>query len=658
MPFWWQRRKRWWRGRRRPYYKRRTTYRRKRKPYRRRHRATYRRRRRRRTKVKKKRKTIAIKQWQPDHIRKCKIKGYLVNVLGGEGRQFVCYTDSKYDWTLPTAPGGGGFGVEKFTLQFLYSENKMGKNIWTTSNTTLDLCRYTGTKIVFFRHPHVDFVGFYSRNYPMTLEKYTYAFSHPAHILLKKHHFIIPSMATKPRGKRTVKIKIKPPKQLSTKWFFQEAFAEQGLFVLTVAACDLRYPHLGYSSSNQLVNLYLLNTQFYQKGGWGNATVSTSGYIPYPNAVGGTYQGTDYQGKQLTATVSKNTYNESVSYGKGYFQTKLLQMVKMTSPSQVPPTAVTRYNPTIDKGTGNMVWIADILNTSYGPPSTDKTLILQDLPLWQLMYGMLSYITKTKGDKYFLRTHVLLFKSPYCEPQNGPNHYFMPIDKTFINGQFAYGRFGLHPETELWFPTVVNQLESINDIVQAGPFIPKLDNTRQSTWECYCKYTVFFKWGGADQPDATAADPSKQATYEVPDKVQQAVQILNPAKNKAAKMLHAWDYRRGLITRSALKRMYEDSETDTSFQISTDSQETPKKRRMYSSGLPLQEQKESQIQTCLLSLCESNSYQEEEETQENLLQLIKQQQQKQHKLRDNLLQLIANIKQQQTVLQLQTGLLG
>ena len=79
---------------------------------------------------------------------------------------------------------------------------------------------------------------------------------------------------------------------------------------------------------------------------------------------------------------------------------------------------------------------------------------------------------------------------------------------------------------------------------------------------------------------------------------------------------------------------------------------------MYSSGLPLQEQKESQIQTCLLSLCESNSFQEEEETQENLLQLIKQQQQKQHKLRDNLLQLIANIKQQQTVLQLQTGLLG
>ncbi len=107
----------------RPYKQRRR--RRRRPTYRRRYYRTHKRRRR-RSKVRRKKKTLLIKQWQPDTIRKCKIKGYITHVLGSEGKQFACYTDTRFDWVPPRTPGGGGFGVEKYTLSFLYDEYLRG----------------------------------------------------------------------------------------------------------------------------------------------------------------------------------------------------------------------------------------------------------------------------------------------------------------------------------------------------------------------------------------------------------------------------------------------------------------------------------------------------------------------------------------------------
>lgn len=212
-----------------------------------------------------------------------------MHVLGANGTQFRCYTDHKQEYTVSKGYGGGGFGVEKFSLQYLYSENKAGNNIWTTSNVMLDLVRYTGCRFKFWRHPTVDFVGRYSRSYPMQLVKYAYAETHPQQIMLSKHKFIIPSLATQPKGKRYVIVKIKPPRQMTTKWFFQESSANTGLVQLQTAACDLRYAHLGCCNQNQLATILALNTDFYQNAGWGNNTntlvpTSTKWYVPYNNA--------------------------------------------------------------------------------------------------------------------------------------------------------------------------------------------------------------------------------------------------------------------------------------------------------------------------------------------------------------------------------------
>ncbi len=289
-----------WRGRRRPFYKRKyKRTKRRRRPYRTKYRRTYRRSRRRRKKVRRKRPKIHIQQWQPQTIRKCKIKGIAVNVLGGEGRQFVCYTDSRFDWNLATTPGGGGFGVEKYTLEYLYLENKRGNNIWTTSNQNLDLCRFTGSQFKFYRHEHLDFIVVYDRNYPMTLEKYTYAFAHPYNLLQQKHKIIIPSLKTQPLNRKTyIKVKIKPPRLMITKWFFQDHFSNQGLLTLYSSVIDLRYSHLSCCNSNQLVSFYTLNGQFFQNGNWGYVATTTTPYLPYPGAAKTTYTGKDYTGKK------------------------------------------------------------------------------------------------------------------------------------------------------------------------------------------------------------------------------------------------------------------------------------------------------------------------------------------------------------------------
>lgn len=659
MPFWWKRRQRWWRGRRRPFYKRRykTTKRRRRIPYRRKNRRTYRRHRRRRKKVRRKRPKINIQQWQPQTIKKCKIKGIAVNVLGGEGRQFVCYTDARFDWNLPTTPGGGGFGVEKYTLNYLYLENKRGNNIWTTSNLNLDLCRYTGAKIRFFRHDHLDFVVAYDRNYPMQLEKYTYAFTHPYNLLQQKHKKIIPSFKTQPLNRKTsIVVRIKPPRQMSTKWFFQDHFSSQGLFTLYSSVLDLRYSHLSCCNSNQLITFYCLNGDFYKNGNWGYVATTTTAYQPYNGIQKGTYAGKDWTGKkELTVEINATDYNSSVAYKNGWFNSTLLQIAFPSTPSENTAIIQSRYNPTIDTGVGNKVWVTSLLKNSLGPPETDRDLILEGLPLWQLWWGFLSYVTKKKNDKYFLKSYIAVFQCKYCEPQTGPHHYFIPIDPTFIQGQNAYGRFTVHKDNDKWFPNVTNQLETINNFVQTGPFVPNLDNQKQSTWELKSRYSFYFKWGGGQQPEQIAADPSKQASYDVPDNLRQAIQICNPQGQDPTKILHAWDFRRGFVTPRALKRILKDTEDDSNDSIFTDTTSQPRKKKKKGNSLPLQEEDQEEEENCLLSLFEDNTCQETAPTQD-LFELIKQQQQQQQSIKHNLLNLIGHLKKKQKMLQLQTGM--
>ncbi len=241
------------------------------------------------------------------------------------------------------------------------------------------------------------------------------------------------------------------------------------------------------------------------------------------------------------------------------------------------PISAGRYNPELDNGKGNAVWLVSVLNSTYSKPSRDKDLIIEGKPLWQLFYGFFNYVNAIKKDSTFLRSYICVFESPAVYSPTTVSHtYHIPLDKSFIDGK---GQFGLPPteyQKTKWFPTLEAQLETINNIVQCGPLIPKYNNERNSNWQLSGKYTFYFKWGGTLNPDEAVADPENQGTYITPSNINQAIQIINPAKQAAESILHCWDYRRGLIKKTALQRILENQQTDTDFQ--TDS-EPPRKKK-------------------------------------------------------------------------------
>nr|UYM03314.1 MAG: ORF1 [Anelloviridae sp.] len=660
MPFWWRRRRRPWYGR---WYKRRysTKFKRRRKrfPRRRRHRRFTRRRRRRgRAKVRRKKKTLTVKQWQPECIRRCKIKGIAAHIIGTQGKQFQCYTDNSQKWTPPLQPGGGGIAVEKFTLQHLYNEYRMGRNIWTTSNKWLDLVRYLGGYITFWRHPHVDFLVKYTTTLPMLLDKYTYPDTYPQQLMLARHKKFIPSLLTKPRGKRYVKIRFKPPKLLTNKWLFQETMATTGLIQIQASIADLRYPHLGCCNTNQLVTIMGINLNFYKNFAWGNPnnpipTQQDKWYVPYTgvkHSLTVTWPGSKTK-QQIT--IPNTPYLETIKKDSGWFRKELMLATKLDEMEYIPGT-YTRYNPTRDSGIGNKVWLASTFNSSIQPPKTDLDLIVENLPLYQLMLGFTDYVNKKKGDPQFINSYCLFFQSPYIEPQHGTHNIFCPIDYSFMNGKGPYDTNPDTWDTSHWFPTIKHQQKAINNIVSSGPFMPKLENQNLDTWELWSNYSFQFKFGGAPLPDAEAADPGQQGTYPIPNNIQSTIQIVNPEKTTAQSTLHAWDLRRGLITKTALKRMCENQQTDTDFQTDTAPFKKKKKTSLPENALPIQQEETEEIQSCLRSLCEKSISQESEE---DLLLLINNQKLKQQQLKHNLLKLITDLKKKQKVLQLQTGVL-
>nr|UHK05881.1 MAG: ORF1 [Torque teno midi virus] len=677
MPFWWRRRKRRWVPRRTYFrYNRRRNYRRRRR-FPRRSRKTFRkRRRRRRYKVRKKRKLLPIKQWQPDSIVKCKIKGTGTLVLGANGRQFVCYTNVKQQLTPPKAPCGGGFGYEQYSLEYLYREYTFKNNIWTKTNINKDLVRYLGVRFTFYRHQFVDFILAYDRQPPFNADEYTYMQCHPYQMLLARHKHILLSKYTNPKGKLKKVLKIRPPKQMITKWFFQKQFSMVPLLSIRAAAASFNFTRLGYSSANQILTFYYLNLQFYQYGNWGFHFQGTGSYIPYNGVPSklvfwtkeppSDYSPTEENFKKYKLGLiftRPATYDASIQHDTGWFNPYIMQAIRVTTDfnwnafvANIPCNTV-RYNPTIDQGPGNEVWLHSTLTQDYKPPTIDSHLIMKNQPLWLILYGWLSWVQMAKKDQFFFASYVLVIKSKalYLSGQAGATEYIIPLDYEFTQGKWPFDEPVTHYEHQHWYPTIYHQLNIINQIVCTGPYVPKIPpQDKFSTWELNYFYQFFFKWGGPEITDQPVTDPQYQPTYNVPDTMPGTIQVRDPAKQSYESLIHPWDYRRGIIKSSALKRMSENLSIDTTFQ--PDGETPKKKRKIVGPELTVPFQENQEILSCLHSLCEESTSQEAQET--DLIKLIKQQQQQQEQLKYNILKILSELKEQQVNLQLQTGLLN
>nr|UHK04975.1 MAG: ORF1 [Torque teno midi virus] len=673
MPFWWRRRRKPWYGRFKRRWRRRTYKTRRRRFPRRRNRRATRRRRKRKYKVRRKNKRITIKQWNPESIKKCKIKLFGTLVAGAQGRQMFCYTNETSQYIQPKAPGGGGFGTEVITLQYLYQQYKARNCIWTTTNQYTDLCRYTGCKITLYRHPTMDFIFQYNLQPPFTIEKFTYQDLQPQTMLLHPHHKVILSKSSKPNGKLRHTYKIKPPKELSTKWFFQRDFSHIPLVQLSASVADLQYPTYGYSNASQMLTIFALNgAHFYKQSTWGQFTRGP--YKPYETmSTPFTFRYFDSKGVERLKVVGDYTgspadqYSKSVSRTEGWFQSPVLFSVGMVQGKYeniqdykkqpelgTHPIVIARYNPLEDDGGGNEVWLTSILNGAYNKPEVTPNYLIQGLPLPLAFFGYWNMLIETSNDKGIMHTHMFVVKCKAIRPTqvSTGQDYYPIIDEVFAQGKLPYDETILESDSRRWYPTAEKQIVTLNSIVQAGPYIPRLENIRASTWELRYKLTAYFKWGGPKVTDPPIDDPHNKGEYPTPGLLQKTIQISNPEKQDPESLFHEWDYRRGFITQAAIKRMSENLQTDTSFE--SDDSETPKKKRKISKCLPCLQQKEDQIKACLQTLCEESICQE---TSQDLQQLIHQQQQQQHKLKRSILQLLTDLRKKQRLLGLQTGMI-
>lgn len=150
----------------------------------------------------------------------------------------------------------------RFSLFVLYQEHLRHLNFWTRSNDELELTRYLGATITIYRHPDQDFIVVYNRKSPLGGNIYTAPSLHPGNAMLAKHKIIVPSLETRKRGRKKIKIRIPPPTLFVDKWYFQKDICDLTLFNLNAVAANLRFPFCSPQTDNTCVTFQVLQSVY------------------------------------------------------------------------------------------------------------------------------------------------------------------------------------------------------------------------------------------------------------------------------------------------------------------------------------------------------------------------------------------------------------
>nr|USL90778.1 MAG: ORF1 [Torque teno virus] len=699
MAYWWGR----WRRRWRPRWRRRRTWgvrrRRARRTFPRRRRGRYvsrrwrrryrrrpRRGRRRHRRRRRRRPTLILRQWQPDVVKTCHITGWLPFIVCGTGNTQFNYITHADDITPRGAPYGGNFTNMTFTLEALFEQFQYHRNRWSRSNHDLDMARYLYTTLKLYRHETVDYIVSYTRTGPFQISHLSHLSTHPLLMLLSKHRVVVPSLRTKPKGRKAIKIRIRPPKLMLNKWYFTKDIADLGLFQVWATCCELRNPWLRSGTLSPCVGFAVLKNSIYTNlsnlpseqaarkeiiNQMQPATISSGGkqwqytytklMAPFytagnPNS---TYDWQNYS----TPTNYANTYNKfnekrtkrldtikkewDVLYPQ-LATTKptdydLLQEFGLYSPYYLYPQRINldwttpytyvRYNPLSDKGLGNRIYIQWCSEKSSNYSNTKSKCMLQDMPLFIMLYGYIDWAIKCTGVSSLVKDARLAIRCPYTEPAlvgSSEEVGFIPISETFMKGDMPV----LAPYIPLswfckWYPMLAHQKEVIETLVGCGPFMVR--DQEANSWDITVGYNATFKWGGSPLPSQPIDDPSQKPTYALPDpdRHPRMLQVTDPSKLGPATVFHKWDIRRGQFSKRSIERVSEYSEDDEYFKTGL-----PQKRGRFETpvgGLQAEERKGYTLLQALQDSQEETPEEEEqapqseEETQQVLLQQLQQQ---------------------------------
>lgn len=500
-------------------------------------------------------------------------------------------------------PGGGGWGIKAYTLEALFSEHAYARNVWTSTNKNLPLCRYMGCKLIFYQSDYVDYCITVSNELPMESSLGMYNAMQPSIHHMLPNAIIIPSRKTYPRKKPYRKLWIPPPTQLQNKWYFQQDLAKTPLCMTRVSSMSLLNFYIHPNSINTNMTIHTLNIPLFQNRNF-NTTVDyspkgsgTTAVYLYASAEENPSGGLDK--KQLIPLVNTKFYKPGFPYSQSgetninqwktnytkyagnpfhsdYLKKEIL-VYQIASPpssvfsdmtqkqqtySEVDITKSIRYNPYSDQGNTNQCYFKSNKKDETGWMPPDNTeLTNEGLPFWLLLWGFSDWHKKIKKHQH-LETDWILTLTHMTSAIN--KEYLCPLSESFMNGHSPYQTDGdpTEPDWSSWYPQLQYQNEIINDICAAGPGTAKLHDNYSA--QALMRYKFYFKWGGSPPPMSTVRDPQKQPTFVIPGNRTSTNSLQNPGGDPAS-ILWSFDERRQQLTQKAIERIQKDSKPEKPF---------------------------------------------------------------------------------------------
>nr|UGV43881.1 MAG: ORF1 [Torque teno virus] len=632
--YWWRRRfwrpkRRWrrWRRRRRlrPRRPRRSVRRPRRRVRRwRRGRRRYRRGWRRRTYIRarrrRRRKRLVLTQWHPAVRRKCTITGYMPVVWCGHGRASYNYAWHSDDCIKQPWPFGGSLSTVSFNLKVLYDENQRGLNRWTYPNDQLDLARYKGCKLTFYRTKDTDYIAQYDISEPYQLDKYSCPSYHPCKMMMAKNKILIPSYDTRPKGKQKVSIRIPPPKLYTDKWYSQSDLCKVNLLSLAVTAASFLHPFGSPQTANICTTFQVLQPFYYQAIGTSSQKHKTVIDILYSK---NTYWQSNITQwflvgvkdpknmsqqlfQDINTKANKDTnydwfaytpvsHIENIKHAATAYWTQLTQNhpqatnsneglvepwtsatipqyeyhLGMFSPIFIGPTRTKTkfktayfdctYNPLLDKGIGNCVWYQYSTKADTQISKIGCYCMLENIPLYAAFHGYIDFIEMEIGKGQDPKENGLI--CCICRYTDPPmyNEDHPTMGYVFYNTNFGNGKWidGRGDIPTYWLQRWKPVVMFQGDVVRdLVESGPFSYKDTLTHTSLTMKYSFYFTWGGNQAYQQTIKNPCKD-DGSGSNRKSRDVQVTDPTTVGPEYVFHSWDWRRGFLSERALKRLFE-----------------------------------------------------------------------------------------------------
>lgn len=301
--------------------------------------------------------------------------GYDPVIICGINRTIFNYTTHSEDYTFNNESFGGGICTAQYTLRILFQEKLAQHNFWSASNEDLDLARYLGASLIFFRHPTVDFLVRVRTSPPFEDTDMTAMTLHPGMMMLAKKTIKIPSLKTRPSRKHFVRIKVGAPKLFEDKWYPQNELCDVTLLTIQATTADFQFPFGSPLTNSPCCNFQILNSNY----------DNAHSILNFSNELTNKWH-----------TSRQNCYKF------------LLEQYSYYNTKQVVAQLKYEWNPNQNPNMPN------VSNAQYSnkPDNLTKSNVATDYPHWDTLYGGLAYgnSTSTPGSsstKTDLKTQML-----------------------------------------------------------------------------------------------------------------------------------------------------------------------------------------------------------------------------------------------------------